>query len=150
MITRRLEEGSKSGINGGGNGSSNGSRNGSSNVKDRIQSITSSTMATCDDYSVDEMRPTKFVVGVDSTRCAGAQISAVVNGVVKAPFMQTTPPIVSVRFTAVALPIKICIRLRPPCPTITDLCYGTAACNVALLDAYAGDGCCVIDTPVIV
>jgi hypothetical protein len=95
------------------------------------------------------MTPVKLVLGVDADACSGAQVSASVGGVKRAPFMQQRPPVII--FTPLSLPpawnaTRVCVTLRAPCPELARLCYGSPHCWYALLQAEAGNSCCVVDT----
>ena len=92
------------------------------------------------------MRPVKMLMAVDAARCAGSHVSTTVNGVTRAPFMLPSPPV------SIVTPLPkdvdgtvICLTLRAPCSTPERLCYGSAHCWYAFLDADKGDGCCVVD-----
>ena len=91
------------------------------------------------------MRPVKLLFGVDANRCVVAQVSASIDGVVRAPFMQRTPPVIIVSpLPADGAQHKICITLRTPCPSLWELCYGSPHCRYSLLDTQTGDSCCAV------
>jgi hypothetical protein len=93
------------------------------------------------------MQAVKLLLAVDGVGCQGAQVSATVNGIVRAPFMQQRPPVVIVT----PLPVmsssttRVCVTLRKPCYSLSSLCNGSPHCFYALLDSDAGTGCCGID-----
>ncbi len=100
------------------------------------------------------MQTVKLLLGVDASRCAatadgGAQVSATVDGVVRAPFMQQRPPVIIVTSlppipAAAPSETRVCITLRKPCESLEELCGGTPFCWYALLDSDAGLGCCAV------
>ena len=78
--------------------------------------------------------------------CYGSVIYSTVNGVKKPPFFQSKPgPSVKItNLNNIPTPdLEICLVLRPPCSTLTQLCNGPN-CSYAL---FGIDSCCTINRP---
>lgn len=95
------------------------------------------------------IKPVKMLLGINASRCAGAQVSATVDGVVRAPFMQTQPPVIIITplpyRSQTNTSTRVCLTLRKPCESLEQLCNGSPHCFYALLDSETGSGCCNID-----